>query len=87
MEYEQHQILCEDQEVKEEEQERQTNLAQFRKICELEANQEAAGRLLDDLSSDTKQDVLGSPNAIVPDSGASFSMRQSRDSTSNEQML
>ena len=53
MEYERNQILCEAQEARiREEQKRQTILAQYRRFCEWEADQEAAGRILDDSSSD-----------------------------------
>lgn len=52
--YEHNQMLCEAQEVRnQEKQKRQTTLAQFRNFCEWEANQETVRRLMDDSSSNT----------------------------------
>ena len=45
------------------------------------ANQEAAGRLLNDSSNDTWQDVIGPPNSVIWDSGLKLAMRKSIDST------
>lgn len=51
------------------------------------ANQEAAGRLLDDSSNDTWQDILPPPSTTILDSGAQQSMRQSTTSISSESTI
>ena len=55
MEYEQRQVICEAQTAREveQQQQQQATFTQFRMFRELVANQEAAGRLIHDLSSDT----------------------------------
>ena len=84
MEYEQNRAIREAREAREVEQQQQETLAQFCMFRECLANQEEAGRLLNDSSYDTWQDVISPPNSVIWDSGLQLAMRRSNDSTSTE---
>ena len=68
MKYEQNQVILDAREAREVEDQQQETLAQFQLFREFLANQDAAGRLLDDSSNDTWQDILPPPSSTALDS-------------------
>ena len=89
MEYEQNRVeqdrvIREAREARETVDKQQAELAQFHLFLEFLATQEAPGRVLDNPSDESWQNIRPPPSSTVPDNGAPQLLRVSTDSLSTK---